>query len=288
MTTSSSPLVERRRLRAELRKARQDADLTQETVAEQMDWSLSKIIRIETGSVGISTNDLNALLRLYKVKNPQRIRQLVELGRAARKQTWWSKYRGLLPSTYFQYIEYETSATIIRTYEPLLIPGLLQTEEYATKISRLYRTNPPLKTVQTVVEVRMKRQELLLNQAMPPLLFFILDEAVIHRLINDEALRRSQLERLIDMAHRPTVTIEVVPFAIGLHRGMAENFSILEFGGLTDNDVLYFESVRDQIFSHNETEEISTYRELFEDLRAVSLGPKGTLDYLSEVADAIH
>lgn len=288
MTVSSSPLVQRRRLRAELRQARQDAGLTQETVSEQMDWSLSKIIRIETGSVGISTNDLNALLRLYKIKDPQRIRELVSLGKASRKQTWWSRYRTVLPPTYFQYIEYETSATIIRSYESLVIPGLLQTEEYATAIGRLYRVDRPEKIMKTFVEVRMRRQELLLGQSNPPLLFFILDESVIRRLIGDESVRQGQLEKLISMANRPEVTIEVIPFSSGLHRGMAENFNILEFGESADNDVLYFESARDALFSHDATEEITSYRELFEDLRRASLGPKGTIGYLSEVADTIH
>lgn len=284
MTVSSSPLVERRRLRAELRQARQDAGLTQEEVATAMDWSLSKIIRIETGAVGVSTNDLTALLRLYKVTDPKRVSDLVLRGRAARQQTWYSKYRTVLPPTYFQYIEYETSASIIRSYETLVIPGLLQTEEYATTTAQLFRLNLSAKKVKTLAEVRVKRQELLMGQSKPPLLFFILDESVIRRLIGDEKLRKAQLEKLIQVAKRPRITVEIVPFSVGLHRGMAENFNILEFGESADNDVLYFESNRDSIFSHDTTEEITIYRELFEDLRRLSLGSKGTLDYLIEVA----
>jgi hypothetical protein len=253
-----------------------------------MDWSLSKLIRIETGAVGISTNDLTALLRLYDVNDPKRVSALVAQGKEARKQTWWSKYRAALPPTYFQYIEYETSASIIRNYETLVIPGLLQTKEYATAVNQLYRVNPTAAQLKTRVEVRMKRQELLFGRPSPPLLFFILDEAVIHRLMGAEDLRQAQLEKLIRMADRPEVTIEIVPFSVGLHIGVAENFHILEFGGTADNDVLYFESARDSIFSHDATEEITVYRELFEDLRNMSLGPKGTRDYLTEVADKIR
>ena len=134
----------------------------------------------------------------------------------------------------------------------------------------------------------MKRQELLLGRGNPPLLFFVLDEAVIHRLLGAEDVRQAQLEKLIRMADIPEVTIEIVPFSVGLHRGMGENFNVLEFGELPDNDVLYFESVRDAIFSHDATDEIAVYRELFEELRKMSLGPKGTRDYLSEVAETIH
>ena len=252
-----------------------------------MDWSMSKIIRIETGSVGISTNDLTALLRLYRVKDPKRIKDLVARAREARKQTWYSKYRPILTPTYFQYIEYETYASIIRSYETIPIPGLLQTEEYATVIARQYRVNFTEKTVNALVEVRMKRQQLLLVRPNPPLLFFILDESVIRRLLGDENLRKAQLEKLISMAERPEITIEVVPFAVGLHRGMTDTFNILEFPGNSE-DVIYFESAHDAIFSRDTTEEVAVYRELFEDLRSISLGPKGTLDYLVRAADEIR
>jgi transcriptional regulator with XRE-family HTH domain len=288
MTVSASPLVERRRLRTELRQARQEAGLTQEAVAEQMDWSLSKLIRIETGAVGISTNDLTALLRLYNVKDRKRVRALVAQAREARRQTWWSKYRAVLAPTYFQYIEFETSASIIRTYETFVVPGLLQTEEYAIAVTARNRFDPDPKTVKTLVEVRMKRQQLLLDRPNPPLLFFIVDEAVIRRLVGDKDLRQAQVEKLIRMADRPEVTIEIVPFSAGIHRGVIEDFSILEFGETDDNDVLYFEGSRMASFSRDETDEIALYRELFEEMRNLSLGPQGSRDYLIEVADTIR
>jgi hypothetical protein len=255
--------------------------------AKMRDWSMSKIIRIETGAVGISTNDLTSLLRLYKVKDTQRIKDLVTRGRAGRKPTWYSKYRQILSPVYFQYIEYETAASIIRSYEEILVPGLMQTEEYATSITRQYRQDFTVKTVKTLVEVRMRRQELLLDRSNPPLLFFIIDEAVISRLLGEDRLRKAQLDKLISMADRPQITIEIVPFAAGLHRGMSDTFSILEFPGPA-GDVIYFEGVRDSIFTRDATEEIAAYRELFEDLRKISLGPKGTLDYLVKVADGIR
>ena len=108
--SGTSPAVPRRRLRTELKRARQQAGLTQEAVAAEMDWSLSKIIRIETGSVGVSTNDLAALLRLYEVDSAERTEDLVALARAARRQSWWSKYRRSVSPAYFQYLEYEADA----------------------------------------------------------------------------------------------------------------------------------------------------------------------------------
>jgi transcriptional regulator with XRE-family HTH domain len=287
VNVGTSPLVERRRLRDELRQARLDAGLTQEVVADAMDWSISKIIRIETGAVGISKNDLTALLRLYKVRDPRRVQDLVTRAREARKQTWYSKYRSVLTATYFQYIEYETSASIIRSYEEIVVPGLLQTEEYAATISGQYRPNVDLKAARINVEVRMKRQELLLGGPNPPLLFFIIDEAAIRRLVGDESLRREQLEKLISMAERPEITIEIVPFTAGLHSGMSNDFSILEFPGVSE-DVLYFEGIHESIISRDVTEEVTLYRELFEELRNISLGPKGTFDYLERALSGIR
>ena len=286
MSDSLGPVVQRRRLRTELRRARQEAGLTQEAVAAEMDWSLSKIIRIETGSVGISTNDLTALLRLYHFVDAARIRELVALAREARQQSWWSKYRGSVPPAFFQFIEYEAAASFIREYQPLLIPGLLQTEEYATAVVRQYRDDFSPKTIKARVEIRMMRQQLI-EQSRSPLLFFILDEAVVQRLIGDENLRRAQVERLISMAKRSNVTIEIVPFRAGIHRAMGENFSILEFRNVADSDVLYFESARDAIFSHDDAEEIAVNREMFEHLRKRSLGPEGSLAYLRKIADDI-
>jgi transcriptional regulator with XRE-family HTH domain len=281
VSDSLSPLVPRRRIRSELRRARQEAGLTQEAVATEMDWSLSKVIRIETGAVGISTNDLTALLRLYNIADPRRTRELVSLARAARQQSWWSSYRETVPPTFFTYIEYEASASAIRQYEPILIPGLLQTRKYAHAVISRYHRRFTSGEVEASVDLRMKRQQLL-EQSTPPSMYIILDEAAIHRLVGEKSLRDEQLERLISLMSRPNVTIEIIPFSAGLHSGMAENFTILEFDNESDNDVLYFESASDSLFSRDDAEEISVYRELFEGLRRASLGPAGSLGFLKK------
>jgi hypothetical protein len=258
-----------------------------------MDWSLSKIIRIETGSVGISTNDLAALLRLYHVDSAERADELVALARAARQQSWWSKYRGSVSPAYFQYLEYEADASVIRQYEALLIPGLLQTEEYATAAIRQYRGRHPgrsqpasrlsPKLVKTRVEIRMTRQHLL-QRPDPPQLFFILDEAVIQRAIGDEKLGRTQTAQLITMANSPLVTIQIVPFSVGMYVGMAENYTIFSFPNVEDHDVLYFEGAQDAIFSYDETGEIVTYRQMYNELSKTALSPEDSLAYLTNIA----
>ncbi len=292
--SGTSPAVPRRRLRTELKRARQQAGLTQEAVAAEMDWSLSKIIRIETGSVGVSTNDLAALLRLYEVDSAERTDELVALARAARRQSWWSKYRRSVSPAYFQYLEYEADASVIRQYEALLIPGLLQTEEYATAAIRQYRGRHPghgqepaghlsPRMFKTRLEIRMTRQQLL-QQPDPPPLFFVLDEAVIRRTIGDEELGRAQIARLITMANKPHVTIQIVPFSLGMYVGMAENYTIFSFPNVEDQDVLYFEGAQTSIFSYDMSGEIAAYRQMYEEQSKIALSPEDSLAYLTNIA----
>jgi hypothetical protein len=251
-----------------------------------MDWSLSKIIRIETGAVGISTNDLKALLSLYKIHDSERTDELVELARASRQSSWWSKYRGDISPQYLQFIEYEEAASVLRTYEPLVLPGLLQTKEYADAIIRIAAPDTPADLMQTRTEIRLTRQ-LLLEQPSSPTLMCVLDEAAIQRLVGERSIAPGQINRLISLAARPNVTIEIVPFDAGLHPGMLESFIVLEFPDPEDSDVLFVETSRDMIISHDEAGEISGYLEVFEHLRSISLGPDGTLAYLMNLSKRI-
>ena len=280
-----SPVVQRRRLRTELRKARQDAGLTQEQVADAMDWSLSKVIRIEAGTVGISTTDLKALLSHYQIDDPDLTSQLVALARAARERSWWSVYRDAAPPGVLQLIGYEAASYIIRNFETLLIPGLLQTEDYARAVVMTLEEGATAERVNTSVEIRMRRQEQL-DRDDPPLLFFILDEAVVRRLIGGRDVMRRQIHSLIEAAAKPNVTIEVVPFSAGTHPGLRGPFVIIEFPDPGDDDVLYLEARGDMIRGGiSEEGEVSGHREVFEQLRQLSLGPDGSSAYLGKLAD---
>jgi len=280
-----SPVVQRRRLRTELRKARQEVGLTQEQVADAMDWSLSKVIRIEAGTVGISTTDLKALLSHYQIGDPNLINELVALARAARERSWWSVYRELAPPGLLQLIGYEAASFIIRNFETLLVPGLLQTEDYAHAVIRSLEEEATAEHVNTLVEIRMRRQEQL-DRDDPPLLFFILDEAVARRLIGGKDVMRRQIHYLIEMAAKSNVTIEIVPFSAGAHPGLKGPFVIVEFPDPGDDDVLFLEARGDLIRGGiSEEGEASAHREMFEHLRQLSLGPDGSVAYLRKLAD---
>jgi transcriptional regulator with XRE-family HTH domain len=281
-SNSPSPAVQRRRLRTELRRARQQAGLTQDQVAEAMEWSLSKVIRIEAGTVGISANDLKALLGYYKIVDEDQVASLLALARAGRERPWQSVYRDVVSPRFLQFIEFEAAASISRNFEPLVVPGLLQTEEYSRAISRQFAGDAPDKRIDAQVEVRMRRQELL-DWEDSPLLFFILDEAATRRLIGGKDVMRRQLRRLTEMAARPHVTIEVVPFSAGVHPGLQGSFVIHEFPDPADDDVLYLESPQGEVISRDDPDLILHYREVFEELRRLSLGPGGSVAFLDKL-----
>ncbi len=248
-----------------------------------MEWSLSKLIRIEAGSVNISTNDLRMLLHKYQIEDAARTRDLVALARAARERSWWSGYRDIIPPQFFQFLEYEAAASIIRNFEPLLVPGLLQTEDYAAAVARQWGDRSAADRSDSLVELRMRRQDLL-DRANPPLLFFILDEAVARRVVGGKAVMHRQIRQLVDMADRPNVTIEVISFGVGIHPGMAGPFVIHEFPDAADDDVLYLES-QGGVVRQDSADEISSYREAFEQLRKLSLGTDGSVAYLGKLAE---
>jgi transcriptional regulator with XRE-family HTH domain len=232
------PTVHRRRLRNELRDAREAAQKTQKTVAEAMDWSLSKLIRIEAGTVAISTNDLRALLTHYDVERA-RIDQLVDLARSAREPTRWSSYRDIAEPEFIAYLGYEASASIIRNFEPLLVPGLLQTEEYAHEaLSSIFPGDA--KGVARRLALRMERQELL-ARAEPPSMHFIMDEAAIRRVVGGRDAMRRQLRHLTEIAERPNITIRIVPFEHGMYPRIRLSYVLFEFPDTNDPDILYIE-----------------------------------------------
>lgn len=271
MTLVQDAPLHRRRLRNELRHARATAQLTQKDVADAMEWSLSKLIRIESGAVGTSTNDLKALLEHYGVDTPEEVERILNLARAGKEQRgWWTGYRDTISSPYLTLLSYENSASAIQTFQPIVIPGLLQTEEYARAVIRSVGGSATDKRVEELVELRVQRQEELLEKSDPPEMFFVMDEAALHRWVGGRDVMRRQLQRLKDEATRENVTIEVVPFTKGAHPGMQGPFLILEFTDERDEDVLFLENSRGDIVTRDEKEEIAPYREAFAKLRELA------------------
>lgn len=284
MANGDSPLVQRRRLRTELKRARQASGRTQEQVAAEMDWSLSKLLRIEAASGGIKANELKGLLSLYGVTDPERVNSLLALARAAGERSWWSAYRDVAPQSLLRLIEYETAAHVVRQFETMFIPGILQTEEYAhAVIQNYYGEGPGSSKVRALAELRVWREDLFDSDNSPSFLF-VVDETAVRRLVGGSSVMRRQLRRLIEIADRPNITVAVIPFSAGLHPGMKGSFEIIEFADPADTDVVYLESPRGDIFS-DDPEETLRYREAFEELGRSSLHPQNSVARLAAIAD---
>lgn len=233
------PAVHRRRLRSELRGAREAAGMTQRDVAIAMDWSQSKLIRIESGAVNISTNDLRALLGHYGVDST-RINALIDVARAAREATRWSIYKDVAAPQFIAFLGYESSASIIRNFEPFFVPGLLQTEEYARTVISVIHANNPHK-IDPLVDLRMERQELLVRQPSVDL-HFIMDEAVIRRVAGGRDVMRRQLRHLQKhVEDDPNITVRIVPFERGMYPFQRVPYWLFEFANPEDEYVLFTE-----------------------------------------------
>jgi len=283
MADGVSPLVQRRRLKAELRRARLEMGLTQEQVASDMEWSLSKIIRIEGGSTGVSANDLKALLNLYKITDSVRTDQLTALARASRERSWWSAYRDVAPPTLIQLIEYESAASAVLQFENMLVPGILQTQDYARAVLQDYYTDKlsSERVVGKLVDLRVRREELL-DRKNSPRFTFILDEAVVRRVVGGNLVMVTQIQRLIEAAKKPNIAIEIVPFKAGMHPGTGGPFEVVEFADAMA-DVVFLESPRTDIVS-DDPEETLRYREIFGQLRKLALTGQDSLACLKEIS----
>jgi transcriptional regulator with XRE-family HTH domain len=273
MSSPQDAPVQRRRLRQELRRARINAGFTQRDVAEAMEWSLSKLMRIESGAVGISTIDLRALLQHYDIKDPAEVDRILAMARASRdRRAWWTAYRDITSPPYLTFLSYENSAAIIQVFNQLLVPGLLQDEEYARAVIRALAGSASHDRVEQLVQLRMRRQEELFGRPDPPEMLFVIDEAVLHRWVGGRDVMRHQLRRLKEEAQRPNVTLEIVPYSVGAHAGLQGPFVILEFADDQDEDVLYLEDPRGSVISRDEQQEIASYREILANLRDLAKG----------------
>jgi transcriptional regulator with XRE-family HTH domain len=279
------PALQGRRLRTELRRLRIELDLSQKDVAENLDWSTSKILRIENGTVGVSTTDLRALLEHYGVRDPGRVGELTRMAQVARRQTW-RDYRDVLSTEFIRYLGYESSAHVIRNFVSLYVPGLLQTPEYAKEIMRQFAPDAPDSLVERRVLSRIQRQQLI-GRPDAPKMFFIVDEAVILRWVGGASVMRRQLRHLRLMEKHPEVTIQVIKFESGRCVSVAGAFAHLQFPDPGDRDLLYIENVQGDVFLRDDEEGVSSYLLAFLELEKVATAPDRFGDVVDDALDTI-
>ena len=273
----------RRQLLAELRRLRPDHVHTQRQVADALDWSPSKVTRIESGAVSLSVTDLRALLDYYGVADPAVVERLIDLARRSRRaRSPFATFGDVFSPVALRFFDFEHSASWIGELELLVVPGLLQTEEYARALMSVYELGA--QKSERFVRSRRVRQELW-ERADPPDLSFVLDESVLLRGIGGRAVMRAQLERLLEFAERPHVAIRILPLVLGEHVGLRGPFVLLKFAGTNDPDVVYIEQRRGDAIFQDEVEVIANHQRLFVELERCAAPPDEFCTYVERAID---
>jgi transcriptional regulator with XRE-family HTH domain len=241
------PTVPRRLLGAQLRRLREERRITLEDAGEMIRASGSKMSRLETGRVGFKERDISDLLTFYEITDEQQRAALLQLARSASSHGWWHDYSDVLPAWFEAYVGLEEAATSIRAYEIQFVPGLLQTEDYARAVTLLGHDSAPAAEIEQRVALRMARQALLTGP-QPAHLWAVLDEAVLRRPAGRPGVMRRQLQHVLQVAERPNVTIQIIPFAVGAHAAAGGQFSILRFAEHDLPDVVYLEQLTSALY----------------------------------------
>jgi transcriptional regulator with XRE-family HTH domain len=281
MAAGTGPAVRRRQLMTELKRLREATGLTQEEVATQLDWHPTKVMRIETGRTAPHPNDVRVMLGVYGVQDAAATAGLLKLAKDARQRGWWYSYHDVLPTRFEFFLGLESEADMIRDFEFAIIPGLLQTPDYARELMRgLMSLDAP--EIERRVELRLARQRIL-DRPDAPQLWAILDEAAVRRVVGGKPVMQGQLKHLVSAADRAGVTIQVLPYTAGPHPGQAGPFIVLGFAEPAEPEVVYMETVGGSLYV-DRPEEVRLFSRVFDQLRAVALSPAQSQAMLQTLA----
>ena len=282
-TGSSIP---RRQLGRYLRQARDEAGVTMEAAAQELEWSRAKMYRIEGGQAPVRKHDVLAMCSVYGAP-PELTEALVALSLESKSRGWWHAYGDAVPAWFELYVGLESAASRLRQYESGLVPGLLQTREYAAAVQRT-RAGATEEGVAQAVEVRMERQKLLARRRpAAPRLEVIVDEAVLRRTIPDAEGMRLQLAHLANSIREPDVIVRVLPLSAGPHRAsLAGSFVILDFAAVgaraAEPTTVYSESMTGALYL-DKPGEVATYADAWEALCALALSVRESESLIATV-----
>jgi transcriptional regulator with XRE-family HTH domain len=282
MASTPTKTIKRKRLGLELRRLREETGMTCEKVGEKLDCSGTRISRIETGKITAGPGDVRELLEVYGL-NGDEAKALVQLAREARKKGWWHTYGMNLPDWFEAYVAFETEATTFSDFQPLYIPGLLQTEAYARAVLGASPTGGPTEDIDRQVALRMERQRILAKENAPEF-WFVVSETALRVRVGGPELMRDQLRHLTDIAKRPNITLQVLPFTTAAHVNPISGFRVLTFPDPRDPTIVYIEHLTGALFLERD-EEIPRYTLVFDHLRAEALGKSSSIDLITRIAD---
>jgi transcriptional regulator with XRE-family HTH domain len=279
--SSVDATVLRMLLGGQLRRLREAAGVTPEQAGYEIRASRSKISRLENGRVKLKSRDVTDLLTFYGVNDEDVRSKFLSLVRQSNAQDWWRKYSDILPDWFETYVGLEAAASTIRSFEVQFVHGLFQTEDYARAVTRQRRTAPAVE-IERRVALRLKRQELL-TRPNPPTIWSVMDEAVLRRAVGGPAVMRAQLRHLIEVAEFPHVTLQVVPFASGVHAAESGSFTVLRFDEQDLPDVVYIEQLTGAVYL-DQRSDVEHYLEVVDELSSVALTPAQTMRFIEQVA----
>ncbi len=275
------PTVLRMMLGNQLHRLRKAAGVTPDEAGYEIRASRSKINRMENGRVGFKERDVADLLTRYDITDEQERAGMLSLARQANTPGWWSKYGDVLADWFEAYLGLEAAASVIRTFELQFVHGLFQTEAYARAVTLLGHKAASAGEIDRRVSLRLKRQDLLTSPE-PPQVWSVIDEAALRRPVGGRAVMRAQLNRLIEVAELPQVTIQIVPFGRGGHAAAGGSFIILRFAEHELPDVVYIEQLTSALYL-DDREDVDHYMEVMNDLSAEALTPAHTARLLTEI-----
>ncbi|MGC4804985.1 helix-turn-helix domain-containing protein [Micromonospora sp. DT233] len=264
MLDGQGPATNRRRLRLALRQLRVERGHSLEDVRHAMEWSLSKVIRIESGAVSISVNDLRALLSFYGVVDSGELGRMIELARLARRRHWAAEYRDYVSPSYMDFLGYEDDASRISQYHPFLVPGLLQTQDYARLVVTArphYRSDG--QAAQARVRLRLARQERVFASGRTPAVRIVLDERALKR-VGSREIMREQFRKIQELL--PRLDLVLLKRDSAADPGFVGPFSLHEFASERDPDVVYLDNQPDDVALVEDAEMVDAYKASFEDL----------------------
>lgn len=277
----ATPTIQRRRLGAALRRAREQAAKTQEEAAAVLDAASSKVSRLEQGQSGIKLTDLQLLLNLYGVNEGQAT-SLRELARAGKQRGRWSGHRHVVPDWFRSYMDLEADASEIRWYQAEIVPGLLQTEHYMQAIHAGARPEASVEERDNHVKVRMERAAIL-DTPQAPSLKFILSESALRRNVGGAHVQREQLQYLVEVSQRPNIELQVYPFVAQTYEPATFGFTILRFDDDPHSDVIYIEDYTDADYL-DRPESVQAHLNLWARLRAAAWGSVESRELIRNIA----
>jgi transcriptional regulator with XRE-family HTH domain len=270
-----------KRLGSALRALRTASELTAEQVASGLGWSASKVSRIETAKQLVSPADVRQLVAVYEVGEDE-IEKYVSIARQARQRDWWHKYDDVLPEWFEGYLGLEAEASKISTYESDLVPGLLQTEQYAAAVLGAYPLRVTPEEMERAVDLRRARQARL-SDDNSLILDAVISETVLRRAIGGIAVMREQLEHLAAVVARPNIAVRLLPFGAGAHPGLDGAFSVLEFPDPEDGRIVCVEAMTSTLYIEK-TRDVGVYRLAFDQIWSAALGPDETVAAITATA----